>query len=75
MKALYNIERCQRKLPSILQMSIWDETFDENRHRLQKDLNDFCGVLKGEVTFNHWWSLRESKLEAQRRREHQDGSN
>jgi hypothetical protein len=66
MKALHDIEQCRRRLSSILQMGMWDNTFDDTRHRMQMDLDNFCDTLTHAVTFNDWWSLLESKIKAQR---------
>jgi hypothetical protein len=68
MKALHDIERCHRKLSSILSMGVFDPSFDDERHQLEKALDDFHVRLKHAVTFNDWWSLVEEKRKARAKR-------
>jgi hypothetical protein len=64
MKALYDVERCHRRLSSILAMSVFDPEFDDQRRALEHSLDDCCSQLRHALTYNDWWSLAEQKIKA-----------
>jgi hypothetical protein len=56
MKALFEIQRCQRSLSQILAMGMIDKSFDDERRELEKMLNSVCKQLHAKITYANWWS-------------------
>jgi hypothetical protein len=66
MKALAEIERCRRSLSSILSIAIIDESFNERRRALERNLDALCAELKTEITYSNWWADWETAIRKQR---------